>query len=76
MRLHAAITRLLAVIVCQTHLGWANHVVGISMIVGIRIFSIEEGSSSVAGLSHGFGRSLPEEQDLRLPRRRRRPGGV
>lgn len=55
MRLANAITRLWRRVVGHSHFEGTSQVVGISIIVGIKIFNIGEGSSFVSDLTHVCG---------------------
>lgn len=56
----------------QSHFGGVNHVVKISMVVGMRIFSIVGGLSFAGDLSRGYGLWPPLGRDRLLLRRLRR----
>lgn len=71
-RLSVAISRLFAVASCQNHLVGDIHVAGISIIVGIRIFSIVAGLGSGGGLCRGFGQLRQEGLAPLLPHRLKR----
>lgn len=75
MKLTKAIIRLWNIVLVQSHLGEDNQIVGKSIIVGIRIFSIVGDLGPVIGLFRGFGLWRPVGQDLHWPRRLRRPVG-
>lgn len=68
--------RLWARVVGHSHFAGTSQVVGTSMRVGRRIFSIVGGLGSVDGRSRGFGRSLLVGQGLRLLHRLRKREGV
>ena len=72
VRLANAITRLWPSVVGQSHLAGTTQVVGTSISVGIKIFSIVRGLGFVIGRSHGSGRLQLVELALRLLRRRKR----
>lgn len=55
VRLIRAMARLWKVVMVQSHFGEESQIVGNSIIVGIRIFSIVVGLRLVGGLSRGFG---------------------
>lgn len=73
-RLSAAISRLLVVVVCQSHFFGHAHASGISAKVGMRIFSIARGSGFLGGQSRGSARWQREVQGLRLLHRPKRLG--
>lgn len=58
VRLKRAITKLWARVEGQSHLGEESQVVGASIRVGIRIFSIVGGLGFVGGQFHGCGQWL------------------
>lgn len=60
----------------QSHLAGANQVVGMSMRVGIRIFSIVGGLGFEGGRSREYGRLQLVGQGLHLLHRLRMPGGA
>lgn len=53
-RLSIAMSRLCRVVVVQSHFGVENQIVGNSIIVGIKIFSIVKGLRIVVGLFRVF----------------------
>lgn len=73
VKLNTAMRRLWASVEGHSHFGFVNHVVGISIRVGIRIFSIVAGSGFGGGLSRVFVQQRLEGQDLRLLHKLRRP---
>lgn len=75
-RLRTAINRLLARVVGQSHFDGASQVVGTSIIVGIRIFSIVGGLSFVDGLCRVFERLQLVGLSRRLLHRQRMLEGV
>lgn len=56
LRLMRAMIRLWRVVVVHSHLGEDNQIVGSSMVVGIRIFSIVRGLRLAGDPCRGFGR--------------------
>ena len=68
-RLSVAISRLLVVVTCQNHFLGESQVAGMSISVGIRIFSIVVGLGFVVDLSHGYGQWRQVGRVLRLLRR-------
>lgn len=66
------ITRLWVVVLIQIMLFFDNHVKGISIIVGIMIFSIVGGLGFVRGRRHMCLRPLLGGIGLKLPRRLQR----
>lgn len=72
-KLISAIIRLWAKVVGHSHLAGTSQVVGTSISVGIRIFSIATGLGFEGGLCRGFGQWLLEGLGPRLPHKLRRP---
>lgn len=72
----SAISRLCISVVGQSHLAGTSQVVGTSINVGIRIFSIVAGLSSVGGRYHEFGRWQLVVRGLHLLHRLRVPEEV
>lgn len=71
VRLISAIKKLWAKVVGQSHLGFESQMVGASIRVGIRTFSIVTGLSFGSGRSRGFGLWRPGGLSLCLLRRLR-----
>lgn len=76
VRLARAIMRLCTRVVGQSHLAGAPQAVGISIRVGIRIFSIVRGLGFGVDQFRGCGRWLLEGQGRHLLRRLKMLGGV
>lgn len=71
-RLNKAIKKLWARVVGQSHFGGVSQAVGMSIIEGIRIFSIVVGLGFVGGPSHVFGQLRREAPAQHLLHKRRR----
>lgn len=68
-KLVRAMIRLCVRVVGHSHFMGVSQIVGMSMMVGIRVFNIGEDLGFVDGLFHGYGRRQQGGQDLCLLRR-------